>query len=356
LKILQLIDSFQPGGAERMCVNIANVLHENAYEVQVCAARKGGPLEKFILPGVKYHILKKRNSVDIFAFYRFVRIVKNERIDIIHAHSSSIFWAVMAKLFVRNLKVIWHDHFGARFSESFNNIFYIIFSFRVDAIIAVNDELADWSRKYMKIPNEKIFMINNFAVLKPLENKSESKKFTIVCLANLRSPKDHSTLLKAVAQLKEMAPSNNIKVILAGATDDYEYTGKLRTLINDLELEEIIEMTGPVEDTASLLASADCGVLTSVSEGLPVALLEYGMAGLPVVVTNVGQCAEVVDYGKYGFLIEPGDFNELARYFKFLMLNREFRHELGAKLKERVMASYSCNAFLQQYKRILTYL
>ncbi|NMB64988.1 MAG: glycosyltransferase [Spirochaetes bacterium] len=83
-------------------------------------------------------------------------------------------------------------------------------------------------------------------------------------------------------------------------------------------------------------------------------MLEYGLEGLPVVVTNAGQCAEVVDYGKCCFLIEPGDFNELARYLKFLMLNTKFRHELGSKLKERVMASYSCNAFLQQYKRVLT--
>ena len=355
LKILQLIDSLHPGGAERMCVNIANVLHENGYEVQICASRKRGPLEKFIQPGLKYHILTKRNSFDIFAFYRFVAILKSQRIDIIHAHSSSVFWAVGAKFIVKNIKVIWHDHLGLRIYDRKKNFFYKLISTKIDGIISVNQELAEWSRQNMKVPTERIVMINNFPLLNSLEKRSDPEVFTIVCLANLRPQKDHPTLLRAIAQLKEMNLHKRLKVILAGSDDDQKYVGKLRVLISDLGLEEIIEMPGSVEDTSSLLASADCGVLTSVSEGLPVALLEYGLAELPVVVTNVGQCAEVVDYGKCGFLIEPGDFSQLAGYLKLLLLNTKLHQELGSKLKEQVMDLYSCNAFLQQYKKLLTY-
>ena len=57
------------------------------------------------------------------------------------------------------------------------------------------------------------------------------------------------------------------------------------------------------------LHGADCGVLSSVSEGLPVSLLEYGMAGLPVIVTDVGQCAEVVGNGRFGRVVPPGKPN-----------------------------------------------
>jgi len=339
-----------------MCVNIANVLHENGYEVQVCASRKGGTLEKFILPGIKYHILKKRNSVDIFAFYRFVRIVKNERIDIIHAHSSSIFWAVMAKLFVRNLKVIWHDHLGLKVKDRKAKFFYIFSSRCIDAIISVNNELAEWARKYMHVPYDKIFMINNFPSLNSLKKRSNPEVFTIVCLANLRPQKDHPTLLRAIAQLKERNLPKRLKVILAGSYDDQEYVGKLRALISDLGLEEIIEMPGLVEVTASLLASADCGVLTSVSEGLPVALLEYGLAGLPVVVTDVGQCAEVVGYGKNGMLIKPGDSSGLTNSLLQLVNNNELCAKLSKGLECQVIKNYGAENFLRRYRTVLSFI
>jgi len=336
-----------------MCVNIANVLYENDYEVQVCATHEGGPLEKFILPGVRYQILKKRNSIDISAFRKFIKIIKTERIDLIHAHSSSVFWAVGVKFFVKSLKVVWHDHLGIRIYDRKNILFYRLISTKIDGIISVNQELAEWSRHNMNVPTERIVMINNFPLLNIIRRQSDPEMFTIVCLANLRPQKDHPTLIRAVAQLKEMELQKRLKVILAGSDDNQEYSNMIRVLISELRLGDIIKMPGSVEDTASLLASADCGVLTSLSEGLPVALLEYGMAGLPVVVTDVGQCAEVVNDGKYGILIKPGDSSELANSLLKLGNNKDFCEELAKGLKCNVKQNYGAGNFLKSYEKVL---
>jgi len=353
LKILQLIDSFHAGGAERMCVNIANVLHEQGYEVYVCATREGGPLEKFIDKDVNYFVLNKRSSLDILAFRKFVQIIRSNKIDVIHAHSSSLFWAVAAKFFFRNLKVIWHDHLGLRIRDREKTPFYRLLSVKIDAIISVNDELADWSLKNMKVPDERVRVINNFPLLTILPHHPDPDYFTIVCLANIRPQKDHATLIKAIGILAERKLPKKLQVILAGSYDEDEYFNELRTLVQSMGLKEIIEFRGQVEDTATLLASADCGVLSSVSEGLPVSLLEYGMAGLPVVVTDVGQCAEVVDTGKFGRIVPPGDADVLANELFWIIQNRDSALQMGDTFRKHVNNEYGPVQFMRQYYSLL---
>jgi glycosyltransferase involved in cell wall biosynthesis len=197
-------------------------------------------------------------------------------------------------------------------------------------------------------------MINNFPLLSPVERKPNPEYFTIVCLANLRPQKDHGTLIKAVELLLKQGHHKKIKVILAGSFDNSDYTCSIKLLINELSLQDIIEIPGPVEDTASLLASADCGVLSSISEGLPVALLEYGMAGLPVVVTDVGECAEVTGRGKYGHVVPPGNYEALAGKLKVLVENQAEGENIGKMFRAHILSEYGQEHFMQKYRYILS--
>ncbi len=353
LKILQLIDSLHSGGAERMCVNISNVLHENGHEVVLCATRYGGVLEKTITSGIKLHILHKKSSVDFVAFRRLLSIVHDNSIEVIHAHSSSLFWAIVAKGFSRRVKVLWHDHNGLRANDSWNNLFYKLLSIKIDGIIAVNHVLADWSRKNMKVPPERIVMINNFPLLKSVKRHTDPEFFTIVCLANIRPQKDHETLVRAIALLKKQDLPQKLKVIFAGSFDDREYNQRIRSLIAELSLKDTIEMPGTIEDTAYLLSKADCGVLSSSSEGLPVALLEYGMAALPVVVTNVGKCAEVVGNGRYGKVVATSDAQGLAEELFWIFSNLAEAKKVGENLKKHVVNNYGPGNFLTDYMNLL---
>jgi len=145
----------------------------------------------------------------------------------------------------------------------------------------------------------------------------------------------------------------SLKVILAGSAYNQEYSDMIRTLIKELKLEDIIEMHGSVEDTASLLASAECGVLTCVSEGLPVALLEYGMAALPVVVTDVGQCSEVVSKGVYGRVVLPKNPGEVANALQWIIENQFMAKEIGEKFCEHVNMEYGPDKFMKEYAVLL---
>jgi glycosyltransferase involved in cell wall biosynthesis len=353
MRILQYIDSFMAGGAEKMCVNITNVLHENGYEVQVCISRKGGPLQKAITSGIKCHILGKKNFFDIPSFIRFIRLLKKEEIDVIHAHSSSVFWAIFAKLFVTNIKVIWHDHQGMQTNDRRCKFFYRLISYGLNGIIAVNKSLEAWSRKKMRVTPDAIFFIPNFPLLEVKPIHKDPDYLRIVCLANIRSQKDHITLIRAVSILAGKNLTGRLKVILAGAYNQDKYFHVLLKIIDEFRLNDVIEFTGSVEDTASLLSQADIGVLTSVSEGFPVSLLEYGLAALPVVVTDVGQCSEIVDHGRLGRVVPPQEPELFAGELQWIIENIDAAINMGLMFKEHVEKEYGKSNFLSAYQKLL---
>lgn len=355
MRILQLIDTLTAGGAERMAVNISNVLADNGHEVVLCASRCGGSLEIFIDKKVTYATLNKKNGCDLRAYVRFLKLIRQHKIEMIHAHSSSVFWAVAAKLFTPGIKVIWHDHLGKRIEEEKFNRIIIIISFLIDGVIAVNEELKKWSKEKLFVNKKRIVFINNFPLLSPKKEVTlnTEKGLQIVCLANLRPQKDHFTLVRAIESILKHYKFENFKVILAGFYNQDEYYQLLRNEINTSGLGNFIEIVGSVNDTASLLYSSDIGVLSSVSEGLPVSLLEYGLAGLPVVVTNVGQCAEVVEFGNAGLVVPPSDPQALSAALLDLIQRPEKREMLGSKLKERVEKEYGAGKFLSEYNKLI---
>lgn len=354
MKIIQLIDTLSAGGAERMAVNISNALVDDGHEVWLCASRTGGQLDSFIDHRVNYNSLQKKNGLDIRAFYKLIQIIRKNNIAIIHAHSSSLFWAVAARFFKPSLKVIWHDHLGKRFQDKLNG-FIIIISVGIDAVIAVNDSLKQWSQKNLMVQASKIVFINNFPLLRSIQSRDykDNSIVQIVFLANLRWEKDHLNLIKAIDVLVNSDDIKNINVILAGHYSEDEYYQQIIFEIESRKLRTYFQIKGPVHDTEALLYNSNIGVLSSVSEGLPVSLLEYGLAGLPVVVTNAGQCPEVIENGRFGKLVPSKSPEAFARALKELILNESDRRSMGLAFKAHVEKTYGAQQFLLNYYKLL---
>jgi glycosyltransferase involved in cell wall biosynthesis len=113
--------------------------------------------------------------------------------------------------------------------------------------------------------------------------------------------KDHPTFLRAAARLAHERP--DVVIVVAG---DGESRGALEASGRDL-LGDRVRFLGWVDDLPTLYAALDVVVLTSTNEGTPVSLVEAGAAGRPVVATRVGGVAEVVEDGRTGALVPPGD-------------------------------------------------
>lgn len=354
IRIAHVIDSLSIGGSERMAVNIVNGLSEQNYDTHLIVSRKEGPLKEFVTEKSKYCFLAKKSAWDIWAFIRFVRYLKKNKIRIVHAHSTSLAWAYAASFFA-NIKLIWHDHYGFReFLDQRNDPLLGIFLKRTSHIIAVNSKLVDWFRRHYHIPEKKICYLPNFPDLGKLADAYKKNQNVdtpvIVCLSNLREPKGHHLLVDVLHKIDE--DGIKFKAFFIGKDYHDEYSKTLKSKIEKLGLNSKIDIVGARSDVSHWLVNADVGVLASSSEGLPVSLLEYGLAGLAVVCTRVGQCEEVLENGKYGILVQPNQEDEFYQALKKLLTDSDLRSMYGNIFQKRVNKDFSKQAVLKKLLNI----
>ncbi|XCF07759.1 glycosyltransferase [Tamlana crocina] len=358
MRILQLIDSLDAGGAERVAVNLANALVPKVEKSFLCTTRREGLLKESILSDVKYLFLKKKKTIDFSATQKLHRFIKKHRIQIIHAHSTSFFLATIVKFLNPKIVVVWHDHYGN--SEFLQN--------REDKVLkwcskyfahtfSVNRPLENWAKQKLKLKN--VTNLPNFAVadtkLKLTQLKGEDGK-RIICLANLRPQKDHFTLIEAFDEVLKENPEWTLHCIGKDFKDDYSKS--IQQKMKAYGVENSVFFYGSKPDVSHILSQCEIGVLSSKSEGLPIALLEYGLSSLAVVATKVGECGNVVLHEANGLLVTSSNSKELANAIRSCIQNQELRTIFASEFNKHVEGHYSekvqIQTILKVYKQSLT--
>lgn len=352
IRILQLIDSLETGGAERMAINYANTLAEVIPFSALVTTRKEGALKDQISSKVHYLFLDKQGKLGTKAIFRLRSFILKNKIDVIHAHSTSFFTAILVKLTYPKVKIVWHDHYGnSEFLDSRSTSVLKTVSSLFHGIISVNLNLKDWAKETLKfknviyLPNFVFFADENISLKETNVLGKEGKR--IVCLANLRAQKDHFMLLEIAALLKES--HSDWTFHLVGKDFQDEYSAKLRNQINSKKLAEHVFVYGSRNDVGNILNQSDIAVLTSKSEGLPVALLEYGFYRKPVVSTNVGEIGTVIDNNKNGALVNSEDVKTFYTILVDLIENSDKREDYAIRLNQHIIANYSEKAILNKY-------
>jgi len=356
--VLHLIDSLEPGGAERVAVNLVNRLPRDRFRPFLCVTRRSGPLAALIEPDVEVLSLERRSTFDLAELRRLRSFVRERNIAILHAHSSSLF---LASLLPQPL--VWHDHFGRFEREERPDWLYRIALRRAAAVVSVSEGLAGWARERLQIAPDRVQYLPNFlpdfieespAAAPPELPGTPGRR--IVCVAHFREQKDHLTLIRAMARVVKEEPAAHL--LLVGKEVEPGRLARVRAEIARLGLEESVSLLGERDDVPALLRSCDLGVLSSSSEGFPLALLDYGAAGLAAVATRVGQCPELLDGGAAGLLVRPGDPAALAEALLRSLRDPGLRRSLGERLAQRVRARYSASvvvgALADVYDRALT--
>lgn len=346
MRVLQLIDTLNPGGAERVAVSYANALSERQSASYLCTTRKEGELKQQLKPEVGYLFLRKRSTYDLWAVWRLVRFCKKHKIDIIHAHTSSYFTATLASFLLKDIGLIWHDHYGK--SEQLHARPKKVLAWcskRFNTILAVNETLVGWAMNNLNCPKV-IYFKNAVPILDAkrveaahLPGVTGSR---VLLLANLRAQKDHINAITAIKEVRKTHPE--VSLHLLGLHWDDDYYQQIRLHMDQAEEREFIFYHGSKQNVNAYIKACDIGLLSSNSEGLPMALLEYAAMELPVVCTRVGQCVEVV--GADGFLVDPSDSKALAKTISEALTDRAGAKEKAAKLLERVSAEYSIQTII----------
>ena len=350
MRILQLIDSLEAGGAERMAVNYANGLAKQIDFSGLVVSRKEGALVNQVDEDVSYLFLNRNKVIDFKALYTLRNYVILHKVTLVHAHSTSFFLAFLLKLVHPTIKIIWHDHYGD--SEFLNK--RPLLALRLVApffsgIIAVNQKLKVWAQENLHFKNA-IYLPNfpseekhiaAYTVLEGVDGKR------IVCLANLRVQKNHFLLLEVAKKMQLSHPEWTFHLV--GKDFDDAYSRQIKSMISENSLEKNVFLYGTKQDIKNILDQSTIAILTSQSEGLPMAILEYGMYEKPIVVTNVGEISSVIQNGKNGFLIVANQKQLFYEALVTLIENDVLLTDFGNLLYDTVAENYAEDVVIKNY-------
>ena len=263
MRILQLIDSLDTGGAERVAVNYANALQDHIEFSALAVTRKEGALKELLYDEVPYLFLNRTKTVDIAALLRLRRFIREHKIQILQAHGSSYFIASLVKIISPGLKLIWHDHYGnSEFLKDRTTGYLRVFSTLFDAVFSVNKKLAIWAKQTLKI--EKTFYIKNFiAEALPYDttkNFQGVRGKRIVCVANLRPQKNHHLLLDAFKKLLETDAEYTLH--LFGEAPDTLYAKSILQRLKEHPFKSSVFYHGLYLKMSAVLPHFDAGVLS----------------------------------------------------------------------------------------------
>ncbi|MDD5151442.1 MAG: glycosyltransferase [Flavobacterium sp.] len=350
MRIIQIIDSLEAGGAERMAVNYANALAERIDFSGLVVTRKQGDLRNQLEDNVSFLFLGKKSSLDINAVFKLRKFVLQNRVEVVHAHSTSIFFAILLKIISPRIRIIWHDHYGdSEFLQKRPHWGLKIASLFLKGIIAVNQNLKVWSQKQLHFENV-IYLPNFPSKENEVEENTSLKGMVgkrILSLANLRLQKNHFLLLEVAKMLQVSHPDWTFHLVGKDFGDAYSF--QIKNLILELNLQNTVFVYGSKKDVANIMKQATLAILTSQSEGLPVALLEYGWHSKPVVVTRVGEITLLVQEGVNGFIVDSNKPDLFYKAVIQLIEREELRAFYGEALYKTVKEYYSEEAVLNNY-------
>jgi glycosyltransferase involved in cell wall biosynthesis len=205
---------------------------------------------------------------------------------------------------------------------------------------------------------ERIIVIQNGIASTPLEgvNKLEVRKeagmreddLVMLAVGRLVYSKAHEILIAAMPAVLKEFPTAKV-----GICGDGVLRADLEAQIRSLGLSDSVRLLGESDHVAKFLASSDVFVLPSRWEGLPMALLEAMMAGLPIIATKVEGVEEVIVQGEHGLLVPIENPDALADAIIQLLADPQLRHKMGAAAKKQVLEWYTTDRMCEQYLALI---
>jgi glycosyltransferase involved in cell wall biosynthesis len=357
-KVVTLINFFQGiGGAERLAVEIALRLDRERFSPMVWTTRpSSGPLlERLRTSDVPVYSLGRTKAWQLWEWMPFLRFLQTERVDVVHAHGfGSNLWATVWGRVARVPVVIAHEHTWSFEGEPLRKFLdRNLIAAHADVLLAVSHEDRRRMREIEGIPDERTRYVANG--LPPLPAPSGADLRTELGIASdapviggvgvLRKQKGLDLLLQAVPRLVREFP--DLRVLLAGGGPPAHRTA-LEAQAEALGVRDAVLFLGLRTDVADVLATLDVAVSSSRFEGTPLAIMEYMAAGKPIVATRVGGVPDLIEEGKSGVLVPPGDPSALADGIARVLRDPEYARNLAATARARQQRRFDIDVMVTQ--------
>jgi glycosyltransferase involved in cell wall biosynthesis len=311
---------------------------------QLNEARANG-VKVFPIPS----LLRRISPVkDIYALYKLIRIIKLEKPDIVHTHTSKA--GILGRLAAKICQVptiihtphghVFFGHFGPILSKIFL-WFEKLFAYTTDRVVALTD---GESRDYINLnvyPCDKIIKIHSgvdIEKFKQISNSLDAKRrslglrqngFIVGFIGWLLPIKGPMYLLNAMKQIWQ--ERNDVSLVFIGKGD---LDAELRTEALKIDANGRVNFLGWRNDIEQILPLFDILVLPSLNEGMGRVLVEAMAAGKPIVASNVGGIPDLVQHDRNGLLVPPGDVKALAHSIRKLIKNPKRIKAMGQRGRE----------------------
>lgn len=366
--VLTLTDVVGRGGAEAVAEELCLYADPDRFERSLCVTRPtahvagaDASLARLRDAGVEVDRLERRGRLDMRPLGRLLSQLRSRAVDIVHAHKfGSNVWASLLGQVAGVPVVVAHEHTWSFEGQPLRRLADRHVVARLsDAVIAVSE--ADRRRMVAEVgmPEDRVVLIHNGVDGAGDGDGQRVRRElglapgvpVVIQTATLRPQKAVEVMIAATAILRRTHP--DVRLVVAGQGD----VARLQDVALAHGVGDAVVLLGPRFDVADLLAAASVGVLSSDFEGMPLAVLEYMAAGLPVVATAVGGVPEIVHDAETGFLVPRRDPAALADRISRLLGDPALARDMGERGRRRQREAFSRQAMVGAvgalYERLL---
>ncbi|MGP5157714.1 glycosyltransferase [Pseudoalteromonas prydzensis] len=359
-KIALYLPTLNGGGAEHFMVRLANGLASKGYNIDLILASAVGPnLERV---SAQVNIIDLRAGRVLLSLPKLATYIrKTKPLAIISTQNHASIVAILAglvsksncKIFIRQATIL-NVTDKKTMRSRFLKWLFLFLAKKADLVITTSEKMKNEFLEESNINNKKVIVIPNPVSINQISELSKkevahpwflSKDLPIIiAVGRLEKVKGFDNLISAFASLRENY-SANVRLVILGE-------GKLRQnleiLAKELNVDAHIWMPGFVGNIYPYLARADVLALTSHHEGFPNVILEAMACGTNITAFNCpGGVSEILEEGKWGALIEPGNINKLSETI-YSVINSTDKPNVRERAK-----NYSPEVVLESYSKVL---
>jgi glycosyltransferase involved in cell wall biosynthesis len=357
----QILHTLNVGGAEVLAGNLARRLRDRYRFVFFCLDEAGPGAERLQDEGFEVEVIGRRYGLDWRCPLRLAARWRHHGVQLVQAHQYTPFFYSMLARFRRGKTPIVFTEHGRHFPDyprPKRKIANRMLLRRRDRVVAVGRSVKQSLIDNEGIPARRIEVIPNgidtnrfrpcdatrLAVRAELGAGPDD--YLVLMVARLDPIKDHLTAIRAADMAAKSFPG--LKLVLVG---DGPERGRIESFVREQDLGSLVQILGTRHDVPRLLTGADTLLLTSVSEGIPLTVIEAMATGVPVVGTAVGSMADVVTES-VGRLAAARDVEALGVNLQALGSSRLLRVSMGDRGRARAESEFSEAGMAAKYAEL----
>lgn len=349
-----VIDRLTRAGTETQLLRLIDQMDETQFHPILCLLDGSSKESQMLEPDctvVRYGVTRIKSFQSLRSMYAFSRFLRKQNVDIVQPYfpDSTFFAFVAARLagvphVVRNRRNLGYKQTGL---ENFLGKVYS----RTSMTTAANSEACRQAVIEQEAAKPKsVVVIPNGADLDKLSKiepptPERLEQPNIGMVANLRPVKDPMTLLNAAVSLSNEFPGLRLSLVGKGPLDS-----ELNKTIEANQLQNRFQLLGSLNDVVDFLGSLDVAVLSSSSEGLSNAIIEYMAAARPIVATDVGGNPDLIEHEVTGILVPPSNEKKMAEAIRRMITDRPFAVACANNARDKALVNYGLRQQAERFE------